>query len=530
MNPLLIPELRELIQEKNVAELQTFLESLHPAHAADLIEGLKPEELSWTLEILHDDKEALIFEYLPEDLQYDLAIGAGRQQLAMLVNALSPDDRADFVRKLPPKIVEEILPLMAQAERNDIKRLLSFAEGTAGSRMTTEYASVSLNMNCADALAKVRHEAPDKETIYSIYVTDNDRHLEGVVGLKELLLGRSDLPLEKIIRKEVVMVRADEPAAKAAELTAKYDLLAVPVIDDSGRLLGIVTVDDLIDVMEKEATEDILSLGGVEPGALDKPYFDNPISLVVRKRVGWLLLLFIAEMFTGTVLRHYDGELAKVVALSFFIPLLIGTGGNAGSQTVSTIIRSLALKEINPAQWPRILLREAATGLILGLLLGIVGTVRSLLWTWDHPDYPLALTVGVTIVAICAWANAVAAVIPMFAQRAGLDPTVLSAPLITTLVDATGLLIYFSIAMTFLSQLSAPLIAVPKEIAGRVLEIAKDAPPDFAEKLRQLAAPAETAASHPHEWIFPLVALAALAGVLFSMTRKATKPRNLDSV
>src|SRR6185436_19674438 len=208
------------------------------------------------LEILHDDKEALIFEYFPEDIQYDLAIGAGRQQLAMLVNSLSPDDRADFVRKLPQKIVEEILPLMAQAERNDVKRLLSFAEGTAGSRMTTEYASIPMKLNCVDALAKVRHEAPDKETIYTIYVIDDDRHLEGVVGLKELLLGRADQPLEKIVRKELVSVRADEPATRAAELTAKYDLLAVPVLDERGRLLGIVTVDDLIDVMEKEATED----------------------------------------------------------------------------------------------------------------------------------------------------------------------------------------------------------------------------------------------------------------------------------
>lgn len=519
MNTLLIPELRELIQEKNDAELRTFLERLHPAHAAELIAGLKPEELSYTLHILHDEIEALIFEYLPEDVQYDLAIGAGRPELAKLVTALSPDDRAEFVRRLPTKIVDEILPLMAQAERNDVKRLLSFAEGTAGSRMTTEYASIPVNLKCGEALSKVRHEAPDKETIYTIYVTDNDRHLEGVVGLKELLLGKSDTAVERIMRKEMVLVRADEPLGKAAELTAKYDLLAVPVVDDAGRLLGIVTVDDLIDVMEKEATEDILSLGGVEPGALDKPYFDNAISLVVRKRLGWLLLLFVAEMFTGTVLRHYDAELAKVVALSFFIPLLIGTGGNAGSQTVSTIIRSLALKEITPAQWPKILLREAVTGLILGLLLGVLGSLRSLMWTWENPDYQLALTVGVTIVAICAWANSVAAVIPIFAQRAGLDPTVLSAPLITTLVDATGLLIYFSIAMAFIVRLRAPVMAVPQEIVDRVLAIARDAPPDFAEKLRQVAAPADNA-PHPNEWFFPLVALALLTVVLFTMTRK----------
>ncbi|HYG78481.1 MAG TPA: magnesium transporter [Planctomycetota bacterium] len=520
MNPLLIPELRELIQEKDVAQLRRLLEPLHPAHAADLIMGLKPQEISWALQVLDDAKEALIFEYLPEELQYELALGTGRAQMASLLNSLAPDDRAEFVRKLPTKVVDELLPLMAQAERNDVKRLLSFADGTAGSHMTTEYASVPAHLNCGEALTRVRNEAPDKETIYNIYLVDQDRHLQGVVGLKDLLLSRPDTPVDKIMVKEVVTVRADEPAVKAAESTAKFDLIAIPVVDDSNRLLGIVTVDDLMDVLEEEATEDILSLGGVEPGALDKPYFENPIALVVRKRVGWLMLLFVAEMFTGTVLRHYDEELAKVVALSFFIPLLIGTGGNAGSQTVSTIIRSLALKEITPAQWPQVLFREATTGLILGLLLGVVGTLRSLMW--DHNNIELAATVGVTVVAICAWANSVAAVIPIFAQRAGLDPTVLSAPLITTLVDATGLLIYFSIAMAFISRLSEPVVAVPRELADRILALADAAPPDLSAKLRGLAQPPELH-THPHEWLFPLLALLVLTGVLFSMTRRTTK-------
>jgi len=518
MNPLLIPELRELIHEKNAALIRGLLEPLHPAHAADLIAGLKPAELTWALNVLDDSKEAFIFEYLPEETQYELALGIGRQQLASLLNGLAPDDRAEFVRKLPQKVVDELLPLMAQADRNDMKRLLSFAEGTAGSRMTTDYAFVPASLSCGEALARVRLEAPDKETIYNIYVIDSDRHLEGVVGLKDLLLSRPETPVDKVMVKEVVAVRADESAARAAEKTAKYDLIAIPVTDESGRLLGIVTVDDLIDVLEKEATEDILSLGGVEPGALDKPYFENPIGLVVRKRVGWLLLLFVAEMFTGTVLRHYDDELAKVVALSFFIPLLIGTGGNAGSQTVSTIIRSLALKEITPSQWPSVLFREATTGLILGLLLGVVGTLRSLMW--EPENFQLAGTVGITIVAICAWANSVAAVIPIFAQRAGLDPTVLSAPLITTLVDATGLLIYFSIAMAFISRLSEPVMAVPKHIAEKLIALAGDSPPELAQKLKDIANPAEHA-THPHEWFFPLAALLVLAGVLFTMTRKA---------
>jgi magnesium transporter len=519
MNPLLLPELRELIHDKNEKDLKTFLERLHPAQAADMIEGLKHEELSWALGILSDDKEALIFEYFPEELQYDLAIGAGRPQLAKLVTVLSPDDRAEFVRKLPQKIVDEILPLMAQAERNDIKKLLSFTEGTAGYRMTTEYASVPINLNCGDALAKVRMEAPDKETIYTIYVIDAERHLEGVVGLKDLLLSRPDTPISKVMHTEVFVVRADEDAAKAADLTKRYDLLAVPVVDDRGRLLGIVTVDDLIDVMEKEATEDILSLGGVEPGALDKPYFENPVGLVVRKRLGWLLLLFIAEMFTGSVLRHYDSELAKVVALSFYIPLLIGTGGNAGSQTVSTIIRSLALKEIDPKQWVPVVARESLVGLILGVLLGALGGLRALMW--NPNDIQLAMTVGITVAVICTWANTVAAFIPMFAQRAGLDATVLSAPMITTLVDATGLLIYFSIAVVMISKLSEPVVAPTAEFLSQLRQLAETAPPQYAHRLREMSEPAVE--NKGNEWIFPLLAVVVLVTVIFAMSRKKAK-------
>ena len=523
MNPLLIPELRELITEKKVDAIRQLLEGLHPGHAAELIEGLKPEELSWTLEGLADDKEALIFHYLPEEVQYTLAIGAGRGQLAKLIAAMASDERAAFIRKLPQKIVDEILPLMAQAERNDIKRLLSFQAGTVGYRMTTEYASLPLSINCGEALSRVRHEAPDKETIYTIYVIDADRHLEGVVTLKDLLLARTEAPLSTVTRSEVIVVRATEPASKAADLIQEYDLLALPVVDDMRRLLGIVTVDDLIDVMEREATKDILSLGAVEPGALDKPYFENKISLVVRKRVGWLLLLFVAEMFTGTVLRHYDEQLAKVVSLSFFIPLLIGTGGNAGSQTVSTIIRSLALNEVTPNQWPQVMFREGLTGLVLGLLLGVVGALRSLMW--DPSDIQLAMTVGFTIVAICTWANTVAAFIPMFAHRAGMDPTVLSAPLITTLVDATGLLIYFTIAMAIISKLTEPAVLPTAEFVNKIKALVGEAPPQFKETLSSMVE--EKKDIHAHEWLFPMIALVVLATVMFWMSRR--KPVSTDS-
>jgi magnesium transporter len=244
-----------------------------------------------------------------------------------------------------------------------------------------------------------------------------------------------------------VTVQALDDQELVANRIAKYNLLAVPVLEKDGSVVGFVTVDDVIDVMVEEGTEDVLKMAAIEPGALDKPYFQNPVLTVVRKRIGWLLLLFVAETFTGTVLRAYESELAAVVALSFFIPLLIGTGGNAGSQTVSTIIRSLALGEIRIRDAGRVVLREAGTGLTVGIGLAVIAFGRALLW---GAHMPLAITVAVTILAICAWSTTVGSLIPIAAQRFGIDPAVLSAPLIATLVDATGLVIYFQIAKVFL--------------------------------------------------------------------------------
>jgi magnesium transporter len=515
MNPLLLPDLREIIGNDDRAELREFFSRLLPSQAAELLDGLTPGEISWALSTLEPPEAAAVFEYLPAAEQSLVAAGAGRGELAALLDKMSPDDRAQFVQRLPPGVVEEIMPLMAQADRRDVLRLLSFDEGTAGRRMTTDYASVRPDETCADALARVRREAPDKETIYSIFVIDANRHIVGVAGLKDLLLARPDARVSDLMRSEMVSVRCDEPVALAAESIKKYDLIAIPVLDAEGRMLGILTVDDLIDVLEHEATKDILSLGAVEPGALDRPYFENKIFRVVRLRVGWLLLLFVAEMFTGSVLRHYDEALARVVALSFFIPLLIGTGGNCGSQTVSTIIRSLALGEITFADWFRVLRREASTGLMLGLILGAVGVLRSLMWS---PDLQLAFTVGCTLVAICTWSNAVAALVPLAAQRAGMDPTVLSAPLITTLVDATGLVIYFSIAMAMIGRLAEPLETIPADLIARVQDLAGQAPPQLAEKLRGLVE-VSGAAAHPHDWLVPLIALGILGLVLFSVSR-----------
>jgi magnesium transporter len=518
MNPLLIPELREMVRDKEAGELTAFLAKLSPSQSAELIEGLKYDEIGWILETLPGDLKAQVFAYLPGDEQQALAAGTARAVIARLLDGMKPDDRAEFARGLSPKVLDEILPLMAEAQRKDITRLLSFGADTSGARMNTSYAAVDVGSTCGVALEQVRREAPNRETVYTIYVVDKDRTLKGEVGLKDLLLAKPDTPVHDMMRTELVVVRADEPAATAAEHARRHDLLAVPVVDDQRRLLGIVTIDDLVDVMEREATRDILSIGGVEPGALDQAYFENRVSHVVRKRIGWLLLLFVTEMLTGTVLRHYDEALARVVSLAFFIPLLIGTGGNAGSQTVSTIIRSLALGEIVLADWKRVLWREASIGLSMGTLLGMVGVLRSLMW--EPGNYALAATVGLSLAVICMWANSVAALVPLFAQRVGVDPTVLSAPLIATLVDATGLVIYFNIAFLLIAKLAEPMAELPAEVSRQLLAVAQQAPAEWASRIREIAQPQADRVARAHEWLFPVIALAILASVLLAISRR----------
>jgi magnesium transporter len=283
---------------------------------------------------------------------------------------------------------------------------------------------------------------------YACYVTEPESgRLLGAVSLRDLVMAEPERRVAEVMRRKPITVTVNEDQESLAHKIAKYNLLAVPVLEQDGRVVGFVTVDDVIDVLVEEQTEDILRMAAVEPGALDKPYFENPLLRVVRKRIGWLVLLFVAETFTGTVLRYFESELAQVIALSFFIPLLIGTGGNAGAQTVTTIIRSIALGEIRLRDTWRVFTREVSTGVMVGVLIGAIAFGRALLW---GAALPLAVTVSITVLAVCAWSTTIGSLIPMAAHRFRIDPTVLSAPLIATLVDATGLVIYFTIAKAIL--------------------------------------------------------------------------------
>jgi len=375
-----------------------------------------------------------------EQLEPDRAAG--------ILDGLSADERTDIIQQMSQHARRRVLPKLRPIVRVEVEHLLEYPAHTAGGIMTTEFVRLDPTMTVGDALRHIRAVARDKESIYACYVLEpGSWRLLGAVSLRDLVMAELQSLVGEVMRRNPVTVAALEDRESVAHKMAKYNLLAVPVLEPSGRVVGFVTVDDVIDVLIEEQTEDIMRMAAVEPGALDRPYFDNSIARVVRKRVGWLLLLFVAETFTGTVLRYFESELAAVVALSFFIPLLIGTGGNAGSQTVTTIIRGIALGEIRVRQAWRVLGRETSTGATIGVLIAVVAFARALLW---GSSMALALTVSISVLAICAWSTTIGSLIPLMAHRLRIDPAVLSAPLIATLVDATGLVIYFSIAKVIL--------------------------------------------------------------------------------
>jgi magnesium transporter len=361
---------------------------------------------------------------------------------AAILEELSADERTDVIQKMGLHERHRLLPKFSPEVRAELEDLLQYPDHTAGGIMTTEFVRLNPGMNIAEALKHIRSVAQEKESIYACYVMDPETdRLLGAVSLRDLVMAELDFPVTKVMRRKPVTVSVLDDQEVVAEKIGKYNLLAVPVVEQDGSLVGFVTVDDVIDVLIEEQTEDILHMAAVSPGAMDKPYFDNPILRVVRKRIGWLLLLFVAGTLTSAVLHRFEGELA------FFIPLLIGTGGNAGAQTVMTVIRSLALGEVGVKHAWRVVAREATTGVLVGLMVAPVAFGQALIW---RAPFKLALTVAVTMFSICVWSTTVAALVPILAQRLRVDPAVLSAPLITTLVDATGLVIYFSIAKLIL--------------------------------------------------------------------------------
>jgi magnesium transporter len=375
-HPLFTPEAAQMLESGDREAMETFCETLHPATVAESLSGSFSVEDTWRF--LHCSsiaKQAEVFAYFPMEWQVKMVEGAGRQEMAKLIEEMSSDDRADLLRRLPAPVTEGLLRLVDEADRRDIATLVKYDENTAGALMTTEYAWLPVNITAEEALDRLRLQAPNTETIYYIYVVDEHRRLLGVLSLRELILAARRAPIVELMETQVVSVRDTDDREKVAQEFGEYDLLAMPVVTSDGRLAGIITSDDVHDVVVEEATEDVYRMGAVTP--LGENYLETSFVKLWRNRAFWLSCLFLAELFTFSALAHYEDAIAEVVVLSLFVPLCISTGGNSGSQAATLITRALALGEVSGRDWFRVLRHEIAMGLVLGLTLGLIGFVRA---------------------------------------------------------------------------------------------------------------------------------------------------------
>lgn len=442
---LLDPERVEtLLEQGALDELREWLEQLHPADIADVLEQVPVEQAVAVFALLPDYEAGEVLDEANSNLTGALLEAIDDERLADLIEALPSDDAVELLEDLPEEQSERLLALMEPEESRSVRELLAYPEGSAGRLMSTDVAALRAQWTVTQAIDYLR-ALPDLEKLHYLYVVDVVGRLIGVLPVRALVLNQPQTLIGAIADADVISVRVDTDQEDLAELISKYDFTAIPVVDAQDRLLGVVTVDDALDVLEEEATADIQQLGGSSP--LDNPYFSVSVWEMVRKRVGWLLLLFFASFLSSFVLDGFT-ELTRVfIVLTIFIPLITGTGGNAGSQTVATIIRAISVEEVRVRDLWRVVRREVAVGLLMGVILGSFALLYALLRV---ADLRVAITLALTLPIVIVWSNVTATVIPLLAERVGIDPTVVSAPMITTIVDATGLLIYLSLARLML--------------------------------------------------------------------------------
>ncbi len=461
-DPLFGPIIRQMLLENEDDSMCELCNALHPATVAEaLYDEFNVEDVWRILQHTSIANQAAIFEYFPLDWQVKMVAGTGQPRMAKLIEAMSHDDRADLLRKLNPKVREELLHMIDEADRRDIAMLVKHEEGTAGAIMTTDYAWLPENISAGEALDRLRLQAPDKETIYYVFVVNEQRKLLGVVSLRELIMKPRSTVLRDFMEDKPVSVRVEDDREKVANEIARYDLLAIPVVDGDNRLVGIVTYDDVIDVIQSEATEDLQRQAGVAP--ITENYLEASFAKVWRQRIVWLAALFVAEMFTFNAMAYFDDELKKVSVLALFVPLCLSTGGNSGSQAATLIIRALSLGHITIGQWFRALRHELMMGLALGVALGAIAmfrtyflTASSLLKNPNAPNTPLGnltCVLGIAVACICLWGTLIGSMLPLIFKRIGVDPAMASSPFVATFVDVTGITIFLSIAQVFLHEL-----------------------------------------------------------------------------
>ena len=438
------PTLPPALQEMREPDIADVLNRLTTAEAAHVVHHLPTAVAIRLFDQPDFRRRAAILEQLDPT------------QAGPILEHLSSDERAHVLRRMSPHERHRLVPCLSVDVREEVQRLLQYPPKTAGGIMTTEFVRLQPTMTVAQALDRIRTVAAEKESIYACYVLEpGSGRLLGAVSLRDLIMADQSAPVTEIMRRKPISVGAHEPQERAADKISRYNLLAVPVLERDGQVVGFVTVDDVIDVLLEEETERSLRMGGVEPGALDQPYMSTPFWTLVRKRATWLVVLFLGEMLTATAMGYFEDEIAKAVVLALFVPLIISSGGNSGSQASTIIIRAMALGEFRLADWWRIARRELMSGLALGTILGSIGFARIALWSAFSNLYgphwvQVALTVACSLVGVVLWGTISGSMLPLILRRLGADPATSSAPFVATLVDVTGLVIYFTVAMVIL--------------------------------------------------------------------------------
>ncbi len=442
-------EISALLANKDFAALKAKLAPWLPSDLAPILSELPVEELAVLFRGCTKELAAAVFSYVEHDAKHKLLKTLTQAQAAALLNELPPDDRTTFLNELPLDLAMQMLCLLTPEERKVAQDLLAYAEHSVGRMMTLDYVAVRPEWTVRDALDYIRTHGYDRETLNMVYVTDEAGHLIDDVRVRRFLLAAPETKVSALMDGNYATLAPTDDREKALQVFRKYDRVALPVTNPENKLIGIVTADDMLDVASEEATEDIQKLGGTE--ALDEPYTTIALHRMVKKRASWLVVLFLGEMLTATAMAYFEDEIAKAVVLALFVPLVISSGGNAGSQAATLVIRALALGEFNLRDWWRVMRRELAAGTLLGLILGVIGFFRIVVWAQFSHIYGehymlVAWTVGLSLVGVVLWGSLMGSMLPLILKKLGFDPATSSAPFVATLVDVTGLIIYFTVA------------------------------------------------------------------------------------
>jgi len=451
--PLIQPEIKELIEKREFSVLKEVFSEWAPADLAELISELPEDEQVIIFRLLPKQLQSETFEYLDFEVQSHLLGNLAKKQIADILNEMSPDDRTALFEELPADILRQMLSLMSREERITAMSLLGYPENSVGRLMTTDYIAVKENMTIAQVLHYIRKYGKDSETLNMIYVIDDEGKLIDDIKMRQVLLAQPTRRIKTLMDHRFVSLNAFDDQETAIQVFKKYDYYALPVVDNEGILLGIVTIDDVLDVEEEEVTEDIHKMAAVE--VLEEPYIEEPLLRLTRKRASWLVFLFLGEMLTATAMGYFEEEIARAVVLALFVPLIISSGGNSGSQAATLVIRAMAIGEIKLRDWWRVLIREIQSGFMLGSILAFIGFLRISIWQKLFGMYgehwlKVALSVSFSLVGVVMWGTLMGSMLPFILRRLGLDPATSSAPFVATMVDVSGLIIYFNIAYLIL--------------------------------------------------------------------------------